>query len=309
MRSERDMYQLILTFAQEDPRIRGVLLNGSRANPAATPDRFRDFDIVYLVTDVAPYKEGDISAAFGEVLVLQRTDENQLFDEHFPHMACYLMQFADGNRIDLTIARVEDYASYCWDDRLCVVLLDKDGFLPALPPPDESTHGIQRPSAQVFQECRNEFWWTAPYVSKGLWRGQLPYAQHMLEECTRPMLRLMLSWLTGAQKGFPVYPGKAGWNLEHLLPQDLWERYLSTYAPCGQEALFQALDTACALFTEVSHRTGEQLGYAWSDQWDDTVPRFMKVTQKEIASLPPEESWGEELFRQIQGHKRKEKSV
>ena len=35
----------------------------------------------------------------------------------------------------------------------------------------------------------------------------------------------------------------------------------------------------------------------------------MKVTQKEIASLPPEESWGEELFRQIQGHKRKEKSV
>ena len=174
MRSEREMYQLILGYAQQDPRVRGVILNGSRANPTAKLDQFRDYDIVYLVTDVAPFKEGDISPAFGEVLVMQRTDENQLFHEHFPRLAIYLMQFADGNRIDLTIAPVEDYRPYCFDDKLSVVLLDKDGFLPHLPPPDESTHAVERPSAQVFQECRNEFWWTAPYMSKGLWRGQLP---------------------------------------------------------------------------------------------------------------------------------------
>ena len=170
---------------------------------------------------------------------MQRTDENQLFHEHFPRLAIYLMQFADGNRIDLTIAPVEDYRPYCFDDKLSVVLLDKDGFLPHLPPPDESTHAVERPSAQVFQECRNEFWWTAPYMSKGLWRGQLPYAQHILEECTRPMLRLMLSWLAGSQKGFPVFPGKAGWNLENLLPQGVWQRYLghlrppAAACPCG----------------------------------------------------------------------------
>ena len=135
-------------------------------------------------------------------------------------MACYLMQFADGNRIDLTIARTEDYQSYCFDDRLCLVLLDKDGFLPTLPPPDESAYGVERPSPQVFQECRNEFWWTAPYVSKGLWRGQLLYAQHTLEECTRPMLRLMLSWLAGAREGFPVYPGKAGTGWRNMFPPE-----------------------------------------------------------------------------------------
>lgn len=219
MRSEREMYQLILGYAQQDPRVRGVILNGSRANPTAKLDQFRDYDIVYLVTDVAPFKEGDISPAFGEVLVMQRTDENQLFHEHFPRLAIYLMQFADGNRIDLTIAPVEDYRPYCFDDKLSVVLLDKDGFLPHLPPPDESTHAVERPSAQVFQECRNEFWWTAPYMSKGLWRGQLPYAQHILEECTRPMLRLMLSWLAGSQKGFPVFPGKRGGTWRTCCPR------------------------------------------------------------------------------------------
>ena len=35
MRSEREMYQLILGYAQQDPRVRGVILNGSRANPTA----------------------------------------------------------------------------------------------------------------------------------------------------------------------------------------------------------------------------------------------------------------------------------
>ena len=100
MRSEREMYQLILGYAQQDPRVRGVILNGSRANPTAKLDQFRDYDIVYLVTDVAPFKEGDISPAFGEVLVMQRTDENQLFYEHFPRLAIYLMQFAEPHRLD-----------------------------------------------------------------------------------------------------------------------------------------------------------------------------------------------------------------
>lgn len=308
MRSEREMYQLILGYAQQDPRVRGVILNGSRANPTAKLDQFRDYDIVYLVTDVAPFKERDISPAFGEVLVMQRTDENQLFHEHFPRLAIYLMQFADGNRIDLTIAPVEDYRPYCFDDKLSVVLLDKDGFLPHLPPPDESTHAVERPSAQVFQECRNEFWWTAPYMSKGLWRGQLPYAQHILEECTRPMLRLMLSWLAGSQKGFPVFPGKAGWNLENLLPQGVWQRYLATYAPCSRMPLWDALREACVLFTQASRHAAKALGYSWQDSWDESVPLFMEKTQEDIAALAPAESWHGELLRQIEAHKGKEQT-
>ena len=47
MRSECDMLDLILSTAHEDDRIRTVILNGSRANPNALPDRFQDFDIIY----------------------------------------------------------------------------------------------------------------------------------------------------------------------------------------------------------------------------------------------------------------------
>lgn len=300
MRSEKEMYQLILEYAWKDPQIRGVILNGSRANPAADLDRFRDFDIVYLVTDVAPYKNGDISPAFGELLVMQRTDEGELFNAHFPNLAVYLMQFSDGNRIDLTIAPVADFSKYCFEDGFSVVLMDKDGFLPTALPSHENVYGADKPSAQVFQECRNEFWWTAPYVSKGLWRGQLLSAQHFLEDCTRKMLRLMLTWQIGGEQGFPVYPGKAGDGLRKYLSPSTWAYYESTYAPCEKEALFQALFSACKLFTQSTIKTAQALGYSYQDSWDKTVPKFMRETQKDIASLPHESSWGGELFRQIE---------
>ena len=40
MRSEREMYDLILGFARSDERVRGGILNGSRANPNAPRDKY-----------------------------------------------------------------------------------------------------------------------------------------------------------------------------------------------------------------------------------------------------------------------------
>ena len=136
MRSEKEMYDLILGYAKAHDDIRAVILNGSRANPNRRPDPFNDFDIVYLVRDLQPYKTAPVHLDFGELLVYERTDENELFNEHFPEFVCYLMQFADGNRIDLTIAETARWHGYCFDDRLSVVLLDKDGALPPLPAPE-----------------------------------------------------------------------------------------------------------------------------------------------------------------------------
>ena len=56
MRSEQEMYQLILNIAKKDDRIRAVILNGSRANPNAATDLFQDFDIVYIVTEMTSFK-------------------------------------------------------------------------------------------------------------------------------------------------------------------------------------------------------------------------------------------------------------
>lgn len=299
LRSEEEMYRLILGFARRDPRVRAVILNGSRADPAAEPDRLRDFDIVYLVTDLTPYKQGDISSEFGEVLVMERLDESELFGDHLPREAAYLMQFQDGNRIDLTVAPQEDWRAYCLEDRLSVALLDKDGLLPSLPFPDNSAHWVKRPSERMLSECRTEFWWTAPYVQKAVLRNQLSYAQNHLETCTRAMLRLMLSWMCAARHDFQISFGKYGDGLREYLPKEMWERYRLTYASFDGEKIADALFCACELFSEASAVTAERLGYSFDGKQDIEVTRFLKTVYPKIAALPREKSWEGELKKQL----------
>lgn len=55
MRSEQEMFDLILTTARQDDRVRAVVLNGSRANPNAKKDVLQDFDIVFIVRELQTF--------------------------------------------------------------------------------------------------------------------------------------------------------------------------------------------------------------------------------------------------------------
>src|SRR4051794_30190795 len=92
----------------------------------------------------------------------------------------YLMQFTDGNRIDLTLlpaARLNQLET----DSLSLLLLDKDGLLQLFAPPSESDYLPRPPTAQAFSDGGNEFWWVCPGVAKGLWREEILYAKHIFD--------------------------------------------------------------------------------------------------------------------------------
>ena len=146
MRNEAEMRSLLLSVAEQDDRVRAVILNGSRANPSVKRDRFQDFDIVYFVTEVTSFlREPDWIDVFGERIVMQTPETSVLVppegDGHFT----YLMLFTDGNRIDLSLYPL-DRIPDCCADSLTVPLLDKDGLLPALPPPSDRTIGSNGPT-------------------------------------------------------------------------------------------------------------------------------------------------------------------
>ena len=146
MRSELEIYDLILTVASADERIRAVILNGSRANPNAPRDFFQDFDIIYLVTELAPFiNNRRWIQRFGELMILQMPDPLEGTDTGFT----YLMQFMDGNRIDLRIFPMERLAEM-EGDSISLVLLDKDGILQTLPPPTESDYLPEPPTSKDY---------------------------------------------------------------------------------------------------------------------------------------------------------------
>ena len=57
----------------------------------------------------------------------------------------YLMQFADGNRLDLRLMTLEYAKKDILHDRLCVLLLDKDNMLPAIPDATDEDHWVKKP--------------------------------------------------------------------------------------------------------------------------------------------------------------------
>ena len=129
MRTEREMTALILGVAERDARVRAVFMNGSRANPNAPRDIFQDYDIVYVVEETASFRaQPGWVDVFGERLVMQTPDEMDHAAGQPTDLArCYgyLMQFADGNRIDLRLMTLPRALEECQSDSQTIVRLDK----------------------------------------------------------------------------------------------------------------------------------------------------------------------------------------
>ncbi len=280
MRSEQAMFDLIVETARADERIRAVIMNGSRANPNAPRDPFQDFDVVYLVTDVEPFRNNRAwIAPFGELMILQMPEQ---MDDPAPQgdgHEMYLMQFADGNRIDLAIVPL-DKLDEVRQDSLGVLLLDKDGIVGALPPTSEQDYLPQPPSAKAFADCCNEFWWISVLVAKGLWREEIPYAKHMQDHYLRDELNKMLRWHIGIRTQFARNPGKMGKYFERYLEPELWDLLLKTYADARYEHTWEALFTMATLFRRLAVTLAAQYGFEYPQGDDARVTAHLEHVRR-----------------------------
>jgi aminoglycoside 6-adenylyltransferase len=284
MRSEKEMLELILHTAREDERIRAVIMNGSRTNLDAPRDPFQDFDIVYIVTEMTPFvKKLEWIRRFGEVMVMQMPEA---MDDPPPSNDGgfgYLMQFMDGNRIDLGIYPLEKLDEHL-SDSLSLLLLDKDGRIPPFPQPSDRSYLPKPPSAEAFANCCNEFWWVSPYVAKGLWREEITYAKQAMDVYVRDMLMKMLVWQIGVKTQFLKSPGKDGKYFKRYLDADLWEMLLKTYAGAGYEPTWEALFTMCDLFRIAALQVAAYFGYEYPHGDDERVSAHLR----HVRALPPD---------------------
>lgn len=282
MRSEQEMLELIVDTAKGDERIRAVIMNGSRTMPSATHDIFQDFDIVYVVTDVAPFRnDHSWIDRFGARMIMQMPDD---MDDPRPldrHAFAYLMQFVDGNRIDLTLYPIDRMRDACGESA-SLLLLDKDGIVGRLPPATDNDYLPKRPTAKAFADCCNEFWWVCPYVAKGLWRREILYAKYFLEHAVRDQLMKMVTWYTGMNVKFSKSAGKVGRHLEQYLEPELWQILLQTYSDAGYDNTWDALDAMCDLFGRTALPVAECFGYGYPHQDD----RSVRAHLKHVRSLP-----------------------
>ena len=282
MRSEAEMLGLILNYARGNDDVRAVIMNGSRVNPNAPKDRFQDYDIVYFVRNVEPYRRNpEVVRYFGDIMILQMPDDMGDPPPEKDGGYGYLMQFLDGNRTDLGFYPLED-ARRRVEDTLTVVLLDKDQMIGELPPPSDLSYLPKTPTAKAFEDCCNEFWWVTPYVAKGLWRGELTYAKHMLDVVVREELMKMLVWYAGTKTKFRRSPGKLGKYLKGQIEDDLWVALERTYADAHPDSNWEALFTMGDLFRRVARSVASAFGFCYPDREDRNVSEYIRF----IRTLP-----------------------
>lgn len=278
MRTEQEMMELITRTAQEDPRIRAAYLEGSRANPRVPRDIFQDYDVEYIVEDTGPFRQDRTWIdRFGERLYMQYPEESALYqDADMENWYGWLIQFTDGNRMDLHVGTWERAKKNL---ELYRVLVDKDGLFSKKEESSDEMYWIRRPEKREYLDACNEFWWCLNNVAKGLWRGELPYVMDMIDDPVRPMLKQMLLWKIGAEHQFSVSAGKAGKYMKDYLSPEVYRRFLNTYGSAGETAVWDRTFDMCRLFQETALEVGKYLGYSYNQKEARGSLRFLEYVR------------------------------
>lgn len=283
-RSETEMMELILGVAERTPQILAVLQDGSRSNPNVTKDIFQDYDIIYVVESLDPFvQDHSWVDVFGERMIMQMPEDMELYPPS-PELAgafSYLLQFKDGNRIDLVMAPLE-ILDHFTSDSLCKVIWDKKGVLNdhPLPPASDGSYIVQKPSARSFIDCCNEFWYTNAGLAKGLWREEVILVKELLNQVIRQALIQMMDWYIGCRHGFTVNPGKFGKFYQRYLEPEVYEKMLATYSDADLQHIWQAVYITMDLFRSSARFVATQLGYEYPESWDEDVTAYMVHVQQ-----------------------------
>ena len=278
MRNEEEMFNLILGFAKANNSIKAVLLNGSRANPNAKKDKFMDFDIVYVVDRTEPFiKNKDFISYFGKILIMQEPDNPNLFVPEYPNEEkyTYLIQFTDGNRIDLTFAVSKFAEKICKEDSQTVVLIDKNNIFSEISSPSDKSYHIKRPSEDEFLACCNEFWWLSTYIAKGLWRNQVVYAIEIFNQDVHPEFMKMMRWFVGINNDFKVSSGKYDKYFQKLLPPEIYQKLLKTYPTAEEQSIWKSFKIMCELFNEIANQISNNLNFIYSSHESENVMKYI----------------------------------
>lgn len=231
MKTKTEMFDVILQTAKA-LQVYAVAMSGSRTNPKAPKDEFQDYDVVYIVEDLA-----------GLVADLSWLDQfgTRIIEQHnvLGNRRLYLMLFEDGNRIDLTLCPKEHIKEWVDSEADFTVLDDPQGvFSPYAQTPKR--YWTAPASATDFDKSCNEFWWVSAYVVKGIHRNHLVYAtDHLYGICQQELLKL-LAWQVAADQG-TVDVGKNYKYLFQHLPAEKEKEFTALLDFSDQKSLTKSL--------------------------------------------------------------------
>ena len=292
----RDMAAEVEKWAQGDENVRVVILTSSRAEPRWAVDELSDYDIEVFVRDLEPFLQDDTwLQTFGktlaknpykpelaEVTISTEPDGSRRVEGNAGSMVI----FDDGERIDFGIFLVsvieediEEHGGY-WNDMGYKVLVDKDGWTNGAVPPSYRQYDTTSPTEDEYLLAIHKFWWNITYMPKCLYRDQLFFAQHMLNNLRQGPLFSILAWHIGMQKDWTNNPGVHGKHFKGQVDAGLWSELEGTFAGADLQANWKATFKIAEVFGDIASAVGDRLGFQYPKSMDCEVTRYLHQIQK-----------------------------
>lgn len=283
MRTEKEMFDIIINTARSDDRVLAAYLKGSRANPNVPRDIYQDFDIMYVVKETGSFRaDPSWMNPFGKVILKQEQADVFGYGDrfglrrHYDKTYSWLLIFEDGNRIDIGVETLETMREGCNRNKLFLPLIDKTGCLPQLPPPTDEEFYVRKPTEPQFRGCCNEFFWSLCDVVKGIRRDELPFAMTTYYAQSHHMLEIMLGWYIGSKTDYSVSCGKQNKYFKRYLPENVYLLYEQTFPDSSYEQFGQAIKISCRLLRGIAVLIAESLGCIYPEEYEQG---FMKYTK------------------------------
>ncbi len=154
------------------------------------------------------------------------------------------------------------------------MLLDKDQRITDPPTASDERYWIKVPTAQIFDDCCNEFWWLTTYVAKGLARKEFLFAADHLNGILRPALLQMMAWKIGSREGFDFILGKNYKFMQDYLPTEKWQKLVETFNMSGTSEMWHSLFACFQLFRDYSQTVAQKLHYSYPT-YDENITAYL----------------------------------
>ncbi len=263
-----EFFDMFIDYCKDNDDIRALAIQGSRVYSKHKIDELSDYDLIIIVKDIKKFTANeDWLRNFGDILVMQKPTDWYIdpYDYTSDQPFTYLVQYEDGNRLDINLYDKDNLERLKKDFEPREVILKKDNYSWFESISSDGFMVMHKPEEMEFSHTVNEFYWISLYVAKGIKRKELIYSREMYEHYFMSMLYKMIAFYVGIQTDFKKTIGKSYKYFSDYLNKSEMEE-LKSLLPKGdfpdiRDKLLKALE----VFNRYAKYVSQELNYKLED--------------------------------------------
>ena len=251
------MLDRIVSWAENNESIRGLILTGSRANSLDKIDFLSDYDIAVFGTGFEFIENNAWLINFEKRWICVH-DKFDLVGYEIPTR---LVIFKGTTKVDFSFHPMSVIDGITNSKELpdgfkngFKILLDKDSILIKWAQPTGGGFLVNKPSQEEFDKNVNEFWFEIYHVAKYLTRNDL-WAANFRNWAAKEALLEMMQWQQSAKCQWSLSPKPNGKDMKSWIDPKVLERLRPCFGTLEKGSMSIALEKTIQLYREVSNDT------------------------------------------------------